>query len=73
MILDPVKLMPPELVPFAQDIDAFKADTRVRLLWPPIGLISWRLFAKGSSRSVMVKKEMRTANAGGNTLKSDPA
>ncbi|HEU5198449.1 MAG TPA: serine/threonine-protein kinase [Ktedonobacterales bacterium] len=38
MILDPVKLMPPELVPFAQDIDAFKADTRVRLLWPPIGI-----------------------------------
>ena len=38
MILDPIKLMPPELVPYAQDIDAFKADTRVRLLWPPIGL-----------------------------------
>lgn len=38
MLLDPVKLMPPELVPYAQDIDDFKAATRVRLLWPPIGI-----------------------------------
>jgi serine/threonine protein kinase len=54
MILDPVKLMPPELVPFAQDIDDFKADTRVRLLWPPIGI--------GGGGTVVAAQDQRGAD-----------
>src|SRR5690242_6135364 len=54
MILDPVKLMPPELVPYAQDIDDFKADTRVRLLWPPIGI--------GGGGTVVAAQDQRGAD-----------
>jgi serine/threonine protein kinase len=40
MVLDPVKvkLLPPELVPYALDIDTFQNVTRVTLQWPPLGI-----------------------------------
>lgn len=37
-LLPPEKLMPPELVPYAKEIDEFKAITGVRLFFPPIGI-----------------------------------
>jgi hypothetical protein len=54
MLLDPIKLMPPELVPFAPDIDAFTATTRVRLLWPPIGV--------GGGGTVVTAQDQRGAD-----------
>ncbi len=54
MLLDPIKLMPPELVPYAQDIDAFTATTRVRLLWPPIGV--------GGGGTVVAAQDQRGAD-----------
>jgi hypothetical protein len=37
-LLPPEKLMPPELVPYAKEINEFKAITGVRLFFPPIGI-----------------------------------